>query len=315
MVSEDKNELSTVRAMIRQPLRQVLLLGVVTNLLVLAPTGYMLEVYSRVVYSRSENTLLMLTILVLGAYLLMESLGWVRSAILHHGGIILDARLAPRLFEATFQQHLRKDKGQSSQPLGDLRTVRNFLSSPGMVALFDAPFALIFLLLVYLIDPLLGLSAMFGALVLVLMGSVTEHGTHAPLTEANQLSQQSLHYVNSVMRNAQVIDSMGMFYRIYHQWNQTQQQFLQQQAMASDYAGLGAAGSKLIQTLQGSLLLGLGCWLTLEQDIDPMGGMMIVASILGARALAPMALLIGQWRQVVQASGVPPNRWTEIGGS
>jgi len=298
---EEENELSQVRALLRQPLRQVLILGIFTNLLVLAPTGYMLEVYSRVVYSRSENTLLMLTILVLGAYLLMELLGWIRSAILHQGGIILDAKLAPRLFEAAFQERLQKGKGVTTQPLTDLRTVRSFLSSPGMVALFDAPFSLLFLLLVYLIDPLLGGAALFGALVLVLMGSITERGTHKPLGEANQLSQQSLHYANSVMRNAQVIDSMGMFQRIYQQWNQTQQQFLQQQAKASDYAGLGAAGSKFIQTMQGSLLLGLGCWLTLEQDIDPMGGMMIVASILGARALAPMALLIGQWRQVVQA--------------
>jgi len=299
--TEDTNELLQVRVLLRQPLRQVLILGIFTNLLILAPTGYMLEVYSRVVYSRSENTLLMLTILVLGAYLLMEILGWIRSAILHQGGIVLDAKLAPQLFEAAFKERLRKGKGLSTQPLTDLRTVRGFISSPGMVALFDAPFALFFLLLVYLIDPLLGGAALFGALVLVLMGGITERGTHEPLTEANQLSQQSLHYANSVMRNAQVIDSMGMFQRIYHQWNQTQQQFLQQQAKASDYAGLGAAGSKFIQTMQGSLLLGLGCWLTLEQDIDPMGGMMIVASILGARALAPMALLIGQWRQVVQA--------------
>ncbi|MBT4132408.1 MAG: type I secretion system permease/ATPase [Gammaproteobacteria bacterium] len=300
-VIEVPNELSQVRAVIRKPLRQVLLLGIVTNLLILAPTVYMLEVYDRVVYSRSETTLLMLTILVLGAYLLMEALGWLRSAMLHQAGIILDVKLAPRLFEATFQERLRKGEGLSSQPLTDLRTVRSFLSSPGMVALFDAPFSVMFLILVYLIDPLLGMAALFGALVLVVMGGITERGTHAPLSEATQLSQQSLHYANSVMKNAQVIDSMGMFHRVFQHWNQTQQQFLQQQAMASDYAGLGAAGSKFIQTMQGSLLLGLGCWLTLEQDIDPMGGMMIVASILGARALAPMALLISQWRQVVQA--------------
>lgn len=301
MVSEEQNELETVRVMIRQPLRKVLLFGIVTNLLILAPTGYMLEVYSRVVYSRSENTLLMLTILVLGAYVVMELLGWIRSAMLQQSAVILDARLAPRLFEATFEERLRKGKVPTSQPLTDLRTVKNFLASPGMVALFDAPFAVMFLLLVYLIDPLLGLAALLGMVVLILMGSITERGTHKPLSDANQLSQQSLHYVNGVMRNAQVIDAMGMFRQVFRSWSQLQQQFLQQQAVASDYAGLGAAGSKLIQTLQGSLLLGLGCWLTLEQDIDPMGGMMIVASILGARALAPMAMLIGQWRQVVQA--------------
>ena len=155
-VIEVPNELSQVRAVIRKPLRQVLLLGIVTNLLILAPTVYMLEVYDRVVYSRSETTLLMLTILVLGAYLLMEALGWLRSAMLHQAGIILDVKLAPRLFEATFQERLRKGEGLSSQPLTDLRTVRSFLSSPGMVALFDAPFSVMFLILVYLIDPLLG---------------------------------------------------------------------------------------------------------------------------------------------------------------
>ena len=294
-------ELTQIRLIIRSPLRQVLLLGIITNLLVLAPTGYMLEVYSRVVYSRSESTLLMLTVLVLGAYLVMEALGWIRSAMLYHSSVILDAKLAPRLFESAFQERLRVGKGGSSQSLTDLRTVKSFLASPAMIALFDAPFSVLFMLLVYLVNPMLGVAALIGLFFLILMGGITERGTHEPLTEANRLSQHSLHYANSIMRNAQVIDSMGMFSRVFNLWNQTQQQFLRQQAVASDYAGMGAAGSKLIQTLQGSLLLGLGCWLTLEQVIDPMGGMMIVASILGARALAPIALLIGQWRQFVQA--------------
>jgi len=286
---------------LRAPLRRVLAFGLLTNLLILMPTVYMLEVYGRVVNSRSSATLLMLTLLVIGAYVVLEVLEWVRVSLLHAGARDIDTRLAPRLFEASFQQALKRVPGVPPNPLGDWATVRNFMASPAMLGLLDAPFALLFILLVFLISPWLGTTALLGGLFLIAVGISTEKGTRTPLAEANRSAQEATHYANGVLRNAQAVEAMGMLDRVHALWSERQQKFLLQQAAASDQAGVGSAGSKLIQTLQGSLLLGLGCWLTLQGDIDPTGGMMIVASVLGARALAPMAMVIGQWRTVVQA--------------
>lgn len=299
--ANETSELAQALQTLRTPVRRVLGFGLVTNLLILMPTLYMLEVYGRVVNSRSSATLLMLTILVIAAYIVLEVLEWVRASLLHSGARAIDAKLAPRLFEASFSHALKRIPGAPPNALGDWATLRNFLASPAMLGLLDAPFALLFILLVFFISPWLGSTALLGGLFLLGIGALTEKGTRKPLAEANRSAQEATHYANGVLRNAQAVEAMGMLDRVHALWNERQQKFLVQQAAASDQAGVGSAGSKLIQTLQSSLLLGLGCWLTLQGDIDPTGGMMIVASVLGARALAPMAMVIGQWRSVVQA--------------
>jgi len=284
----------------RRPLRRVLGFGVITNLLILAPTGYMLQVYDRVLNSRSSMTLLMLTLLVLGAYLLLQLLDWVRTTLLAYAAAQFDAVLAPSLFDATFRTQLQP-MGRADALLSDLATVRQFIASAALLALLDAPFALLFILLIFAIDPTLGSVALAGATLLLILGGFTERGTRHPLEEANRQAREAQRHANGLLRNAEVVAAMGMRPALYQRWQVPQQQLLQQQAIASDRAGIGSAGSKWIQTLQGSLLLGVGCWLTLSGDLDPNGAMMIVASVLGGRALAPLAQLIGQWRQLVQA--------------
>lgn len=299
--SEEKSPLAEALQVLHTPMKRVLLFGLLTNLLVLMPTWYMLEVYGRVLDSRNINTLLMLTLLVLGAYVVLEVLEWVRSTLLQQAAQRLETTLAPRLFEAQFRARLKRPTGAQPQALSDLATLRNFIASPAMTALLDAPFALLILVLIWLINPLLGGLSILVAFLLFLTGALTERGTRQPLAEANQFSREALHHANGVMRNAQAIEAMGMMDAVFQRWNQKQEKFLERQAVASDHAGLGSAGTKLIQTLQGSLLLGLGCWLTLQGQLDAAGSMMIVASVLGTRALAPMVMAIGQWRQVVQA--------------
>ena len=298
--TEEKSPLTEALQVLHTPVKRVLLFGILTNLLVLMPTWYMLEVYGRVLDSRNTHTLLMLTLLVLGAYVLLEVLEWVRSSLLHHAAQQLETDLAPSLFEAQFQARLNRLGGVQPQALGDLGTLRSFIAPPAMTALLDAPFALLILILIWWINPLLGAMSVLAALLLFIIGALTERGTRQPLGEANQASREALHHANGVMRNAQAIEAMGMMGSVFQRWSQKQDKFLERQAAASDHAGIGSAGTKLIQTLQGSLLLGLGCWLTLQGELDPSGGMMIVASVLGGRALAPMAMAIGQWRQVVQ---------------
>ena len=268
-------------------------------LLILAPSGYMLEVYDRVVNSRSHMTLAMLTVLVLGAYVLMEVLEWARAEILHEGSVKLDNQLRNRVFGAIFEANLKRMPGGSLQPLNDFRVVREFLYSPPLLALMEAPVSLVFLALVFAVSPLLGWSAVVGAVAQVFIGWLNEKNTQPPLVAANRSAIAAQQYADGSLRNAQVIESMGMLRDIHRRWIGKQREFLGLQATASDRAGGYQAATKFLQVTMGSLLLGLGAWLLLKNQLNGGAGMMIVASILGGRVLAPLVQIVTQWRTVV----------------
>jgi ATP-binding cassette subfamily C exporter for protease/lipase len=268
-------------------------------LLVLAPSVYMLEVYERVVNSRSHITLAMLTLVVLGAYVLMEILEWARSQILLEASAKLDNRLRNRVFGAIFEANLKRIPGGSVQPLNDFRVVREFLYSPPLLALMEAPVSLVFLGLVFAMSPVLGWSAVVGSLLQVLIGWLNEKNTQPPLVAANTSAFAAQQYADGSLRNAQVIESMGMLRNIHRRWMDKQREFLNLQATASDQAGIYQAATKFLQTTMGSLLLGLGAWLLLHDQLNGGAGMMIIGSILGARVLAPLVQIVTQWRTVV----------------
>lgn len=273
--------------------------SVISCLLVLAPSGYMLEVYDRVVNSRNHLTLVMLTLAVLGAYIVMEVLEWARAHIMHEAGEKLDALLRDRIFSAIFQANLQKIPGGTTQPLNDLRTVRDFLGAPPLLALMESPVSLVFLALVFAISPVLGWSAIVGSLLQVFVGWLNERGTRPPLVDANRSAIAAQQYADGTLRNAQVIESMGMLRDIHRRWMAKQREFLGLQAIASEQAGGYQALTKFLQTTMGSLLLGLGAWLLLSNQLNGGAGMMLIASILGGRVLAPLVQIVTQWRLVV----------------
>lgn len=275
--------------------------ALIGGLLVLAPTIYMFEVYDRVVNSRSYITLAMLTLVVVLAYIVMEVLDWARSETMREAGQLLDRRLAPRIFQAMYESNLRRKGPPSIQPMNDFRTVREFIHHPVIGALMESPVSLVFMLILFLTHPLLGWAAIAGAVVQVVLAWLNERSTNPPLTEANRSSIAAQQYADGSLRNAEVIEAMGMLQHIHRRWMEKQQDFLSQQAQASDKAGAFQAGSKFVQTTMGSMLLGLGAWLILEDALPGGPGMMIVASVLGGRMLAPIVLVIGQWRAVVNA--------------
>ena len=280
--------------------RKAIGFSVVTSLLVLAPTIFMLEVYDRVVNSRSETTLISLLICLIGIYILMEVIEMLRGRLLQQAGWRIDTTLREKLHDASFLASLRHGAA-TVQPFSDLRTLREFIASPAVTAAMDAPSSVIFLILVTIISPWLGLVALFGAVVQVLIGVSTERKTMPVLTEANQAAIIAQNYASGVLRNAQVISAMGMKTGIYERWIARQRKFLKLQAVASDTDGTNSSMSKFIQTMQGSLILGLSCWLTLKGMLLGGGGMMIVASTLGGRVLSPLVQLISQWRLVINA--------------
>lgn len=268
-------------------------------LLILAPTAYMFEVYERVVNSRSLITLAMLTLLVVIAYVVMEVLDWARSETMREAGQLLDKRMAPRVFQAMYESNLRRMGPASVQPMNDFRTLRDFLHAPVLGAAMEAPASLVFMIILFLINPLLGWAAVVGAVVQVTLAWMNERSTNPLLTEANRSAIGAQQYADGSLRNAEVIEAMGMLKNIHRRWMEKQQAFLGMQAQASDKAGAFQAGSKFVQTTMGSLLLGLGAWLILEDALPGGPGMMIVGSVLGGRMLAPLVQLISQWRTVV----------------
>jgi ATP-binding cassette subfamily C exporter for protease/lipase len=280
--------------------RKAIFFSVITSVLVLSPTLFMLEVYDRVVNSRSDATLYSLLICLVGVYVLMEVLEMLRGRLLYQAGWRIDTLLRERIHDATFLASLRHG-ATTTQSFNDLRTLREFIASPAVTAMMDAPSSVLFLVLVTIISPWLGAVALIGALVQVMIGISTERKTMPVLTEANQAAIIAQNYAGGVLRNAQVISAMGMKNSIYQRWIGRQRKFLALQAVASDTAGSNAATSKFIQTMQGSLILGLSCWLTVKGMLLGGGGMMIVASTLGGRVLSPLVQLIAQWRLVVNA--------------
>lgn len=297
--NQEKSELREALAEIIPYGKRVIFFSLFTSILVLAPSVYMLEVYDRVVNSRNHTTLLMLTILVVGVYVLLEMLEWVRGQVLQRAGDIFDKRLRKPVFHGIFAAKLRGALGSGSQALKDLKTVVEFLSSRTLLSLVDTPLALMVLILIFLIKPALGWFALVGAVVLFGIGMLNEKRIREPFTTANQSAIAAQTYARGVIRNAQVIESMGMLDHIHDRWLKIQKNSVGNQAIASDYAGSNSALSKMIQSLQGSLILGFGALFAIRGELGP--ALMIVASILGGRVLAPLVQVIASWRQVLDA--------------
>lgn len=273
--------------------------SLICSLLVLAPSGYMLEVYDRVVNSRNHTTLVMLTLLVLGAYMVMELLEWARSEVMRAASVELDRRMSGRIFSAIFEANLRRLPGGTQQPLHDFRLVRDFLYSPVLLALLESPISLVMMVLLFLISPVLGWSALVFAVVQTFVAWLNERSTKPPLMQANRAAIEAQQYADNTLRNAEVIESMGMLRDTHRRWLGKQRDFLDLQALASERAGGFQAVSKLLQTTLSSMLLGLGAWLLLHNQLSGGGGMIIVASILGGRMLAPLVQVVSQWQSVV----------------
>lgn len=294
-----QTELRKAIGALKPQFKQAALFSVFASLLILAPSGYMLEVYDRVVNSRSHMTLAMLTLLVLAAFVVMEVLDWVRSEIMHEAAMLLDKRMSNRVFSAIFEANLKRLPGGSAQPMNDFRTVRDFLFSPVLLALMESPVSLVFLVLIFAISPVLGWAAVVAAILQTFVGWLNERSTQPPLLAANRSAIAAQQYADGTLRNAQVIESMGMLRDIHGRWMEKQREFLGLQADASDKAGFYQAISKFLQNLVGSLLLGLGAWLLLRNALNGGAAYMIVGSILGGRVLAPLIQIVSQWQHVI----------------
>jgi ATP-binding cassette subfamily C exporter for protease/lipase len=269
------------------------------NLLMLTPAIYMLQIYDRALGSSNVTTLLMLTLITLGLFALMSLLEWIRSMVLVRVGARLDLDVNTRVFNATFERNLRQAGQNPAQALNDLSSMRQTLTGAGLIALTDAPWMPIYLIVIFMLHFQLGVFALIGVLLLVALAVVNERVSAAPLAEAQKLAMASNAQANNHLRNAEVIEAMGMLPAIRARWFQLHQKFLMQQAVASDRAGVLNALTRFARISMQSLALGYGALLAINGEITP--GMMIAGSILVGRALAPVEVLIANWKQLVSA--------------
>ena len=269
------------------------------NLLMLVPSLYMLQVYDRVLAGSSASTLLMLTILVVGLFAVMGVLELLRARILVRVSARLDMLLNSRLFTAMFDAKLRDGRGTGSQPIDDLTNLRQFLTGNGLFAFFDVPWMPIYIAVLFLMHPWFGWFAIGGALLLFALATANELTTRQPLGKANAVAIGARNYLGGNLRNAEAMEAMGMLGRVHQRWFARHQEVLKLQALASDRAGLLANASKVLRVTLQSLILGLGAYLVILHVSTP--GIMIAASILLGRALAPVDMLIGGWKGFLSA--------------
>jgi PrtD family type I secretion system ABC transporter len=307
-----KSELGAVLASCRGTFLMAALFSSVINLLMVVPSLYMMQVYDRVLHSHSEATLFMLTLIAIGLQGAMSLLEVIRSRILVRIGGQLDQRLGERVLAAQFSSSLQRVSGNPGQPMRDFDTVRQFLTGSGIFAFFDAPWSPIFLAVIFLLHPLLGFFAVAGGVMLLALAAANNAVTKRPLDAAGKVSIAVSGTIESSLRNAEVIEAMGMFQNFRRRWSGRQADVLRYQAQAADRAGIISGLTKYTRLLLQTAMLGGGAWLAIHEQMSP--GCIIASSVLMGRALAPVEQAIGIWKQFLGAR-VSYRRLTDLLGS
>ncbi len=272
----------------------------IVNLLALTGSIYMLQVYDRVLPSHSVPTLLGLTLLMAGLYIANGLLDLFRVRIMSRVGVRIDNDVRNAVFQALYRLPLKtRSAGDGLQPVRDLDQIRSFFSGMGPIAFFDAPWIPVYLVVVFLLHPLLGLFALAGALLLISLTLITEARTTLPMKEAAVSGAKRLAFGEEARRNAEVIQALGLSQRMLDRWEALNTRHLTDQLAAADTAsGMGTIAKVLRLFLQ-SGILGLGAWLVIEGEVS--AGTIIAGSIIMSRALAPIETATAHWRGFVAA--------------
>jgi ABC-type protease/lipase transport system fused ATPase/permease subunit len=293
-------ELATALAACRRAFIAIAVFSGMSNILMLTGSLFMLEVYDRVIPSRSVPTLVALLILAGALYAAQGIIDAIRSRILVRVGNSLDEALSLRVYDAIVRLPLRLGgRGEGAQPIRDLDTVRGFLSGTGPIALFDLPWLPVYLAICFLFHTYIGLTALAGAIILVSLALLTEVLTRRPTRSATQFAAARNTLMEASRRNAEAITAMGMAGRLSQHWSDLNRNYVASSARSSDVAGGFGAMSKVLRMMLQSALLAVGAWLVIHQEST--SGIIIAGSILGARALAPVDLAIANWRGFIAA--------------
>lgn len=294
-----RSELSATLWTFRREFAVCVVFTVVVNLLMLTPTLYMLQVFDRVMLSASEFTLTALTLVMLFFFAVMAFSEWSRARLLVRTGVKLDERLNSRIFNASFESYLSQLGRSPAQAFSDLTNVRQFLTGQGLFAFMDAPWTPIYMFVLYMLHPFLGLLSVVFSLLLVGLAYLSHRLTFEPLDKAMEAGMQVNTYVHSKLRNAEVIESMGMLGDLRRLWQVRHQRYLGINQNAQDMSARVLALTKFLRYTQQSLALGAGALLVIQGELSP--GAMIAANVLMGRASAPIDLMVSTWQSSISA--------------
>jgi len=290
-----RSELAAALASCRGVFIAIGVLSGLTNVLMLTGAIFMLEVYDRVLPSRSVPTLVGLAILAGGLYVAQGIIDLIRGRLLVRIGSALDEEVSARVFGAILRLPMKVARvGDGLQPLRDLDSVRSFLSGLGPIALFDLPWLPFYIAICYVLHPWLGYTALGGALSLIALTLLTGALTKQPTKAAASFATSRNELAQTGHRNAEAIVAMGMMGRMQQRWGEANRQYMAGQWAASDVVGGLGAVSKVLRMMLQSAMLGVGAFLVIRQEAT--GGIIIAGSILAARALAPVDLAIAHWK-------------------
>jgi ATP-binding cassette, subfamily C, bacterial exporter for protease/lipase len=294
-----RSELAAAIWAFKREFRAVGLFSMVANLLMLAPTLYMLQVYDRVLASQSELTLLAVSLITLFLLMMMSFSEWSRSRVLVRAGVRFDQQLSTRVFNASFESSLGHAQGNPARAFTDLIQIRQFLTGNGIFAFFDAPWTPIYITVIFFLHPLLGVLAIVFALIQGALAWFGHRQTVAPSEAAARAGIDSNVYLQSKLRNAEVIESMGMIDNLRRRWAVSHQAYLNGATVAHDVNSRVVAWSKFIRYTQQSFALGAAALLVIDGQLSP--GAMIASNVLISRALLPIDQLVSAWRQSATA--------------
>ncbi|MDH0353089.1 type I secretion system permease/ATPase [Morganella sp. GD04133] len=295
-----RNDITAFIAARKSLFTSLALFSALINLLMLVPSVYMLQVYDRVLPSGNEMTLLMLTLIMAGLLALTGGLDYLRNMLVIRMSNQFDLALNSRVYDAAFQAKLHRTPGHLPlQAQTDLMILRRFMTGNGVFAFLDLPWFPLYLLVIALFNPWLGLFACGGAAVLIALALLNERLSGAPLTAANRSSSAAQGMQSSHFAHPETADAMGMQQYLRQRWLNRHCDSLKEQTQASDYSAKIMTTTKTVRLILQSLMLGLGGWLALDNTISP--GMMIAGSILLGRALSPVEQVTGVWKSAKES--------------
>lgn len=274
------------------------LFSALVNILMLTGSVYMLQVYDRVLPSRSLPTLVALTIIVAALYILLGVFDWLRQRILSRIGVALDRKLATPVVGAILGAQVRGGPG-GTQLSRDLDSVRSFLSGLGPTTFFDLPWIPLYGGLCFVLHPYLGWTLVAGAVLLILIALLTEVLTRGPSAESSRIGAERAALLEAARRNAEAVTALGMERRVTALFGRVNDRYVATNLGASDLSSVLSTLSKTVRFMLQSGMLGMGAWLVMNDQAS--SGVMIASSILSSRALAPIELAIGSWRPFIGA--------------
>ena len=295
----NRNELSRTLWDFRREFLVAGIFSMVANLLMLVPTIYMLQIYDRVMVSQSTGTLLVVSLITLFFFGVLTFSEWSRTRLLVRSGVRLDEMLSKRLFHASYEAYLNPALANPSRSFNDLTELRQFLTGNGIFAFFDAPWVPIYVAVLFMLHPWLGVMALFFGAVQSVLAWWGGNATKPSQASASKAQQEVSGYLQSKFRNAEVVESMGMVGNLYRRWSTRNANAVGQSMNAQAVSGRVVAWSKFVRYTQQSLALGGGAVLVIQGELSP--GAMIAANVLTTRALAPIDLMVGTWSSFLSA--------------